>query len=772
MVVVDGGAKDTLDTEQHEMQSRRTLLASIFLPLLACGDPAPRTESQPTPPISGEAVTAIDARAPEGFEPPTIDHWVVAGEEIYYLRNRRGTIELPPASEPFTHIEIHASLGAMEVRATDEAGAVVLDWSAVEPAADDSQPAAIERELVLDRPAVRLWFRSAEGMEFARFAVSDHAHGHDSLDATWEGGTTRAAIAGRWIPSNEALELANQQYLPYSGAPSSCSGTFLAGTREVADYLKATFEGATSYGGYSCRANTANTSQLSVHASGRAIDLFVPLDGGEADNDLGDPIANYLIANSEELGIEFIVWDRTSWGAHRDAPKHRAYTGPHPHHDHLHIELSPSSARTTGRTFPTPGFDEVPRGYLDAADCEGGISGWAQDPDAPDDAIDVYVSIGGPVFTEGAVGYTIKADRNRDDLCTAIGSCNHGYQLPVPRKLMDGQTRQVFVYGMDVTGPNNAELVNSGRTIQCAPPSLPYAGDYGIRRHIPNPEVLDAWRFDRNDIATIADAKLDELPLGTPLGAAPQLAQVDGEDAVWLVEDGVRRHVPNRATMETWKFDWDTIQMREELAELVPGVPVTPRPFLARGSGPAVYLIEPPAPLWAEGVTITGPPALGKGQAATFEVAVRNRGSLAWEPGLFELRSIDEIECIGCGDPLNVPIEPGQSSRLAIQLTAPRVEGRATACFELYLDGFGFSGPGQGGPSEPVCVAFDVQADGVELPDDQSPGVVDDDGVASFDDPSVNGRGGCSAAGGAEPAGASMLMMMLGFLATRRRRAR
>ncbi|MEZ4459970.1 MAG: hypothetical protein R3E66_09610 [bacterium] len=235
----------------------------------------------------------------------------------------------------------------------------------------------------------------------------------------------------------DVLAIANTQYLPYTGAPSSCSGNFKAGTREIAEFLKREFPGAASYGGYACRANTANTSQLSVHASGRAIDLMVPVYGNDADNDKGDPIAHYLITNAQALGIEFIVWDKTSWGAHREAPKHRQYTGPIPHIDHLHIEVSPSSAALTGRTFPPINRDQAPVGYLDSATCDA-IAGWAQDPDVPDRDVPVHIYIGGPAGSPNAVGYNIKAKNRREDLCAAIGSCDHGYVFPTPRGFWTG----------------------------------------------------------------------------------------------------------------------------------------------------------------------------------------------------------------------------------------------------------------------------------------------------------------------------------------------
>ncbi|MBI5160227.1 MAG: thrombospondin type 3 repeat-containing protein, partial [Micrococcales bacterium] len=135
--------------------------------------------------------------------------------------------------------------------------------------------------------------------------------------------------------------------------------------------LAATFEGIDSVGGYSCRQNTGNTSQLSVHGTGRALDLMISTDGGAADNDLGDPIANWLVENAELVGVQFVIWDRSDWGAYRDPPKLDDYDGPNPHVDHIHMELS-----TDGAEMRTPWFADP--------DGDGVTSGLDVCPDDPD----------------------------------------------------------------------------------------------------------------------------------------------------------------------------------------------------------------------------------------------------------------------------------------------------------------------------------------------------------------------------------------------------
>ncbi len=178
------------------------------------------------------------------------------------------------------------------------------------------------------------------------------------------------AVAGRWIPNAAVTNAANRQFARYDDAPAwnggrNCGGSFHPGTRELGDYLRANFRAVSSYGGYSCRPNTADTSRTSVHGTGRAIDVFIPLSRGDADNTLGDPVANWLITNASVLGVQLVIWDRSSWNASRPAgSKLRAYGGPHPHHDHLHVELNADGAARRTAWYNNHGVATPPSGTV------------------------------------------------------------------------------------------------------------------------------------------------------------------------------------------------------------------------------------------------------------------------------------------------------------------------------------------------------------------------------------------------------------------------
>src|SRR5262249_33686223 len=57
--------------------------------------------------------------------------------------------------------------------------------------------------------------------------------------------------------------------------------------------------------------------------------------------------------------------------------------------------------------------DQPPIGWLDSADCQA-IKGWAQDPDTPDQPIDVHLYFDGDPGQPGAQGFPVHADQHRD----------------------------------------------------------------------------------------------------------------------------------------------------------------------------------------------------------------------------------------------------------------------------------------------------------------------------------------------------------------------
>jgi hypothetical protein len=198
--------------------------------------------------------------------------------------------------------------------------------------------------------------------------VHDHLSG-DPLDHAEaesvhknSGGCTQ-----RWsLPGSTSAEGLSQR-VAYHRA-TYCTGGAQSGAVDLGEYIREAFPGLinTAIAGrgiqiYNCRSVSGSGSR-SIHSEGRALDVFIPTQGGRADNAQGDRIANWLVENAETIGVQMLIWDRTLWKPGRDG---RCYTGSHPHHDHIHIELNWEAARRqtgffTGETtaVPTPDSTE------------------------------------------------------------------------------------------------------------------------------------------------------------------------------------------------------------------------------------------------------------------------------------------------------------------------------------------------------------------------------------------------------------------------------
>ncbi|MBA3549983.1 MAG: phosphodiester glycosidase family protein, partial [Nannocystis sp.] len=219
-----------------------------------------------------------------------------------------------------------------------------------------------------------------------------------------------------------------------------------------------------------------------------------------------------------------------------------------------------------------------PKGFLDEAGCET-IVGWAQDPTEPDAVISVHLTFNAPAGDPAAVSATVAAGVHREDLCMAIGSCKHGFRAPTPISLLDGAPHDVHAYGIDSETGLEKQLASSPRTLMCAPPPLE-----GVRRHVPNPMVLAAWKFSMfADMLTVDDELLAGLPESIAIPEAPALIRADdGSPEVWLV-DGlageVRRHIPNPEVAAAWRLNLAVVTVRPalEVAALLEGPPLRPR---------------------------------------------------------------------------------------------------------------------------------------------------------------------------------------------------
>jgi uncharacterized protein (TIGR03382 family) len=187
------------------------------------------------------------------------------------------------------------------------------------------------------------------------------------------------AVPGRWTLPASVAAVGAETHITYDDAGpwsrKNCAKEQKAGTRAVGEFLLEKFPAIQEAQGFNCRPNTANTSRLSVHGTGRALDLIIPRVGGKANNVKGDPIANYCVEHATEIGIQMIIWDQTVWRA--NGKNDSKYGGPNPHTDHLHVELTEEAA-----AMKTAFFVNGPRPERDGGVSEAGTPP-PEEPDEP-----------------------------------------------------------------------------------------------------------------------------------------------------------------------------------------------------------------------------------------------------------------------------------------------------------------------------------------------------------------------------------------------------
>lgn len=133
---------------------------------------------------------------------------------------------------------------------------------------------------------------------------------------------------------------------PWTG-PSGCAPGFTAGAQAFKTWLHAHYRYTNDLQGYACRQNTANSSQMSVHAEGRAIDWMGSVSNAAVVHAM-QRFINTVRANNwalaRAMGIQEIIWNHKIWTSFHHAEGFRAYTGPNPHTDHMHIGLNRAGA--------------------------------------------------------------------------------------------------------------------------------------------------------------------------------------------------------------------------------------------------------------------------------------------------------------------------------------------------------------------------------------------------------------------------------------------
>ncbi len=123
-----------------------------------------------------------------------------------------------------------------------------------------------------------------------------------------------------------------------------------------------------------------------------------------------------------------------------------------------------------------------------------------------------------------------------------------------------------------------------------------YVIEHGVRRLIPSVEILKAFYFDHRPVELIADASIEMLPVGDPLGifsSWPDGTIFKGSGPrIYLFMRGERHWIVSEKVFSRWGFRWSRITNVPEqtLSRMTEGAPVIgsppPEPETSILSGP------------------------------------------------------------------------------------------------------------------------------------------------------------------------------------------
>lgn len=126
---------------------------------------------------------------------------------------------------------------------------------------------------------------------------------------------------------------------------SSCTGSARPGAKALMSWYLGAYgsRGAANLGIYVCK---RLGSGYSIHGHGRACDMGTKPYNNPGGNwpTWGWALANALLNNSKELGIQLIIFRGKVWSCRYPDKGWRNYDGSDPHNGHMHVELIPETA--------------------------------------------------------------------------------------------------------------------------------------------------------------------------------------------------------------------------------------------------------------------------------------------------------------------------------------------------------------------------------------------------------------------------------------------
>ena len=96
-----------------------------------------------------------------------------------------------------------------------------------------------------------------------------------------------------------------------------------------------------------------------------------------------------------------------------------------------------------------------------------------------------------------------------------------------------------------------------------------YLIDEGRKRLIPDHNTYDRLFMDWGGI--VQNLHLEEIETGPPISSGAALVQAEGQTAVWLIDNGRKRRVDGHPdTMEKYRFKWPPAKVPPIVLDCIP----------------------------------------------------------------------------------------------------------------------------------------------------------------------------------------------------------
>lgn len=117
-------------------------------------------------------------------------------------------------------------------------------------------------------------------------------------------------------------------------------------------------EGSTYSAGRS--RDLTDAQRLDMHQAGRAEDFMIPaIERGAGQ--LGDQVANWIVANADRYSVQFVTWKGTNWSTGRSGDGRWYARGSDDHDNHVHAEIEgPQGHLADGPLRPAGSPGEAP----------------------------------------------------------------------------------------------------------------------------------------------------------------------------------------------------------------------------------------------------------------------------------------------------------------------------------------------------------------------------------------------------------------------------